>query len=70
MHKITYKEYFELFGNQGFMECIICQMVVSCNGVSIAIHLLSGFESQGGVVIHDVNLLEEEVDNKDVLKAS
>jgi len=43
MHKITYEEYFELFGNQGIMEvpweCIICQMVVSCNGVSIASHL-------------------------------
>lgn len=43
MHKITYEEYYELFGNQGITEvsftCIICQMVVSCNGVSIASHL-------------------------------
>ena len=43
MHKITYEEYFELFGNQGITEipwtCTICDMVVSCNGVSIASHL-------------------------------
>ena len=43
MHKITYEEYFELFGNQGITEvpweCNICQISVSCNGVSIASHL-------------------------------
>jgi len=46
--------------------------VVDCDEVqSTSGNLLSGFEPQGAVVIHDVNLLEEEVDNKtNVLKAS
>ena len=48
------------------------EAVVDCDeDQPTSVNLLSGIEPQGAVVIHDVNLLEEEVDNKtDVLNAS
>ena len=48
------------------------EAVVDCDeDQPTSANLLSGIEPLGTVVIHDVNLLEEEVDNKtDVLNAS
>ena len=44
-HSITYDEYFSVYGNQGIHEveftCVLCNAVMSCNGVTIANHLIN-----------------------------
>jgi hypothetical protein len=44
-HSMSYEEYHEQFGTEGIMEfdfkCRLCSVVMSCNGVTIASHLLN-----------------------------